>query len=95
LTQSDRRAAGLHPAGQCTTAPHFASGGVALLISATLPSSPKDGEIAIAVVGKHLSAMPLNGELKALGGRLLEATTASEDCRLYALCRNPHRRSPV
>ena len=26
------------------------------------------------MVGAHLSGMPLNGELKALGGRLLEAT---------------------
>jgi allophanate hydrolase len=29
--------------------------------------------------------MPLNGELKALGARLLEATTTSDDYRLYAL----------
>jgi len=29
--------------------------------------------------------MPLNGELKAPGGHLLEATTISDDYRLYAL----------
>ena len=40
---------------------------------------------AIAVVGAHLSGMPLNGELKALGGRLLEATSTAPDYRLYAL----------
>jgi allophanate hydrolase len=50
-----------------------------------LPAAAKEGEIAIAVVGAHLSGMPLNGELRALGGRLLEATTTSRDYRLYAL----------
>jgi allophanate hydrolase len=42
-------------------------------------------EIAIAVVGAHLSGMVLNGELKALGGRLIEATATAPDYRLYAL----------
>jgi allophanate hydrolase len=42
-------------------------------------------EIAIAVVGAHLSGMPLNSELKGLGGRLLEATSTAPDYRLYAL----------
>jgi allophanate hydrolase len=52
---------------------------------APLSPAPKSGEVAIAVVGAHLSGMPLNGELKALGGRLLEVTTTSDDYRLYAL----------
>lgn len=43
------------------------------------------GEIAIAVVGAHLSGMPLNGELKALGGRFIEATRTAKSYRLYAL----------
>jgi allophanate hydrolase len=42
-------------------------------------------EIAIAVVGAHLSGMALNGELKTLGGRLLEATATAPDYKLYAL----------
>jgi allophanate hydrolase len=50
-----------------------------------LPAAAKAGEIAIAVVGAHLSGMPLNGELRVLGGRLLEATKTSRDYRLYAL----------
>jgi allophanate hydrolase len=37
------------------------------------------------VVGAHLSGMPLNGELKALGARLLEETATAPDYRLYAL----------
>src|SRR6185369_8856828 len=46
-------------------------------------------EIAIAVVGAHLSGMVLNGELKALGGRLLEATETAADYKLYALATTP------
>ena len=46
-------------------------------------------EIPIAVVGAHLSGMVLNGELKALGGRLLEATVTAPDYRLYALATTP------
>jgi allophanate hydrolase len=51
---------------------------------ASLPAGTGDGEIAIAVVGAHLSGMALNGELQALGGRLLEATATAPDYRLYA-----------
>jgi allophanate hydrolase len=46
-------------------------------------------EIAIAVVGAHLSGMALNGELKALGGRLLEATATAPDYKLYELDTTP------
>ncbi len=46
-------------------------------------------EIAIAVVGAHLSGMGLNGELKALRGRLLEATSTAPDYKLYALPTTP------
>src|SRR5229473_396280 len=52
---------------------------------AALPASVSGDEIAIAVVGAHLSGMALNCELKALGGRLLEAATTAPDYRLYAL----------
>ncbi|WP_375411881.1 allophanate hydrolase [uncultured Bradyrhizobium sp.] len=52
---------------------------------AALPAGPSGDEIALAVVGAHLSGMALNGELKALGGRLLEATTTTPDYKLYAL----------
>ena len=42
-------------------------------------------EVPVAVVGAHLSGLPLNGELLALGGRLLEAAKSAPDYRLYAL----------
>jgi allophanate hydrolase len=56
---------------------------------AALPAGVRGDEIAIAVVGAHLSGMALNGELKALGGRLLEAARTAADYRLYALKTTP------
>ena len=56
---------------------------------APLPTEASGDEIAIAVVGAHLSGMALNGELQALGGRLLEATTTAPDYKLYALDTTP------
>ncbi len=50
-----------------------------------VPAAAVDGEIAVAVVGAHLSGLPLNGELRTLGGRLLEATKTAPDYKLYAL----------
>jgi allophanate hydrolase len=53
-----------------------------------LPTHAGD-EIAIAVVGAHLSGMALNGELRALGGRLLEEAATAPDYLLYALDTTP------
>jgi allophanate hydrolase len=54
------------------------------------PSSELSGdEIAIAVVGAHLSGMALNGELLALDGRLLSEAATAPDYRLYALDTTP------
>jgi allophanate hydrolase len=50
-----------------------------------LDNGLRNGEVAIAVVGAHLSGMALNSELKALDGRLLQTTTTAHDYRLYAL----------
>jgi allophanate hydrolase len=46
-------------------------------------------DLAIAVVGAHLSGMALNSELKALGGRLVEAAITAPDYQLYALATAP------
>ena len=56
---------------------------------ASLPAGVRGDEIAIAVVGAHLSGMVLNSELKALGGRLLEQARTAPDYRLYALDTTP------
>jgi allophanate hydrolase len=44
-----------------------------------------DGEIAFAVVGAHLSGMPLNRELTASGARFLEESATAADYRLFLL----------
>jgi allophanate hydrolase len=54
-----------------------------------VPAIASGDEIAIAVVGAHLSGMALNGELKELGARLLEATATAADYKLYALDTTP------
>jgi allophanate hydrolase len=59
--------------------------GLAQPALAPLSVVPHDGEVPLAVVGAHLAGMPLNGELKALGARLLETTLTAADYRLYAL----------
>ncbi len=51
----------------------------------TLPSSAAAEEVALAVVGAHLSGLPLNRELTALGARFLETAQTAPDYRLYAL----------
>jgi allophanate hydrolase len=43
------------------------------------------GEVALAVVGAHLSGMPLNGELRSLDARLIQRTATAPNYRLYAL----------
>jgi allophanate hydrolase len=48
-------------------------------------AAPASAEIPIAVVGAHLSGMPLNGELRSAGGRLIERNTTAPHYRLYAL----------
>jgi len=57
-------------------------------LAAVSPSLYGD-EIAIVVVGAHLSGMALNHELTRLGGRLLEAARTAPDYKLYALPTTP------
>ena len=42
-------------------------------------------EVAVAVVGAHLSGMPLNGELRARNARFLETSKTAPDYKLFAL----------
>jgi len=48
-------------------------------------AAPLSGEIAVAVVGAHLSGMPLNDELRAAGGRLIGRAATAPHYRLFAL----------
>jgi allophanate hydrolase len=66
--------------------------GAPLPALAPLPAAPQAGEIAIAVVGAHMSGMALNGELKTHGARFLEAARTAPDYRLFALNGGPPAR---
>ena len=55
--------------------------------SSETPLGP--GEVEVAVIGAHLSGMPLNRELVALGGRLRRAVATAPEYRLYALPGGP------
>ncbi|HYF54271.1 MAG TPA: allophanate hydrolase, partial [Salinarimonas sp.] len=56
------------------------------------PTRAGPGEIEIAVVGAHLSGMPLNHELTSRGGRHLRSVGTTADYRLFALPGGPPRR---
>lgn len=49
----------------------------------------EDTRIELAVVGAHLSGMPLNGELQALGGTLVRTVRTRPDYRLHAIAGGP------
>lgn len=73
-------AAALHQSAAC---------GMGRDIKAQIPPIDKTaipkGMIAIAVVGAHLTGMPLNHQLTDAGGRLIRETTTDPVYRLYAL----------
>jgi allophanate hydrolase len=50
-----------------------------------LPLTKRPAQVQLAVVGAHLSAMPLNYQMTERGAQLLEVTCTSPDYRLYAL----------
>ncbi|KMO36286.1 allophanate hydrolase [Methylobacterium variabile] len=71
---------------------HRAGGATMGATGACPPPAPDPGppraasdEIELAVVGAHLSGLPLNGELTALGARCLRAVETTPDYRLFAL----------
>lgn len=66
--------------------------GEALPASVPVVPRAKPGFIEIAVVGAHLSGMPLNHELTSLGATFLRAGTTTGDYRLYALPDGPPKR---
>ncbi len=53
--------------------------------SALMRTPAVEASLAIAVVGAHLSGLPLNGQLRERGATLLEATSTAPHYRFYAL----------
>ena len=53
--------------------------------SPTVASAVPSGQVRVAVVGAHLSGLPLNGQLTSRGGRLVVETRTAPIYKLYAL----------
>lgn len=51
----------------------------------TVPAAVPNGQVQVAVVGAHLSGLPLNQQLTSRGARLLSETKTARCYRLYAL----------
>jgi allophanate hydrolase len=62
-------------------------------LPAATPETPEytdsDGQVTVAVVGAHLSGMPLNHQLTDRGAVLVETTRTADCYRLYALDTSP------
>ena len=63
--------------------------GERLLQPAAASAAARNDRARVVVCGAHLDGLPLNGQLRQRGGRLLEATHSSPDYRLYALAGGP------
>ena len=63
-------------------------------VPAGRPEGPglRPGESPVALVGAHMSGLPLNPAITGLGGRFLEATRTAPDYRLFALPGGPPAR---
>jgi allophanate hydrolase len=59
--------------------------GRALPAPEALPMAPPEPSVKLAVVGAHLSGMPLNGQLTERGATLVAQTSTVPQYRLYAL----------
>ncbi|WP_181707204.1 allophanate hydrolase [Chthonobacter rhizosphaerae] len=70
-------------------APTIGATGLPLPKATPAPAAVPDGWIRVAVVGAHLSGMPLNPELTRLGARFVAAGHTAPDYRLYALAGGP------
>ncbi len=94
------RAAGL-PFGVTLSAPAFSEGKLGVLASAferaqglapggpVPPAAPDEGFIELAVIGAHMSGLPLNHELTSRGAMFVERTKTAPVYRFYALAGGP------
>lgn len=84
--RSDGLPSSLTLIGKAGTDGYLASIGAALMGAApALSLRAPAGRIEIAVLGAHLSGLPLNAELVGLGGTFLRPVETVPDYRLYAL----------
>jgi len=82
---ADAALAALGRAFHADTALPLGATGTAQPPLAAISAHAADNEIAVAVVGAHLSGMPLNRELTSFGARFLEESATAADYRLFLL----------
>ena len=59
-------------------------------ITAPAPSNPaRNDKSRVVVCGAHLDGLPLNGQLRQRGGKLLQTTRSAPNYKLYALAGGP------
>ena len=80
---ADARLAGLAAAVQARAGAPM--GATALMPGPATAIEPAPGRIELVVVGAHLTGLPLNRELTALGGRFVREVETTADYRFYAL----------
>jgi allophanate hydrolase len=90
LARAGRDALAAAVAAQIHRSPQGA-GGVPVDRTHAAPG-PMPGEIALAVVGAHMSGLPLNQELVSRGGRFLAQAATAARYRLHALAGGPPAR---
>lgn len=85
----DALAAGLGRIAHCLSGVNAGATDWPVPAAETVQASVDPAEMEIAVVGAHMSGLPLNGELTRLGGRFLRATRTASNYKLFALAGGP------
>ncbi|MEM9104548.1 MAG: allophanate hydrolase [Pseudomonadota bacterium] len=88
----DVAAAALANRLQQSAGPTLGATGKAFPLTPLPAAGALPGETAIAVVGAHMSGLPLNHELTSRGGRFLFAGETAPEYRFYALAGGPPMR---
>ncbi|MGU3385810.1 allophanate hydrolase [Methylobacterium sp. D53M] len=89
---SDGLLAALGARLHAASAPRIGAGTMPVPVVEPGPAAAGPDAIELAVVGAHLSGLPLNRELAGCGGRFLRAVPTARDYRLYALPGGPPQR---
>jgi len=89
---SDGLLAALGARLHAASAPRIGAGTMPVPVVEPGPAAAGPDAIELAVVGAHLSGLPLNRELAGCGGRFLRAVPTARAYRLYALPGGPPQR---
>lgn len=88
----DSLTSGLADALQRDAAQPLGATGAALPGTSEPAPAPVSGETVVAVVGAHMSGLPLNVQMLERGARYLETAETAPDYRFYALAGGPPHR---